>query len=480
MLTFQRCDDTLTVRYDRNEGFPGLKMTVGPRFQAILPEQIPPGSIVRLFSYFDERDEVFTDVLFEGSPLFATTPTPAPIRPPTATPTPYPTSRPTPTPVAVHSSVAGYSALLAQAASSLPAKYDFVSDGLSAEEMKLLDWADSRLFSNPAFLESGFRPDNWPSNWPSESLDPGYKGKFTPSDLPSDSELRLASVQAVVLMMQEIDIQKRSDGKHVVSWGVDALDRILDDLGVYSGLCVHCYGKTGYNTREEVSENYGPLIYESGHGHREMLKAFAYYARADGEGILIRSFLENDADDLGLLHKRGRWHSPIAVGSFNYEDVSFMSQIRFPDGELVSYPTMVFGMAGDARTEREAVEGVYDYMRKKLIHFSGDLENFANLYRPYSVTPYSPELGWIVHVGEAGSPSASAVVTGALRVLGLKAEQFKSPKKFRAGSVEVDGETYYYDGNDPMGRNLKKGPICTYFRTLEQVDNQEYDRECDK
>ena len=83
--------------------------------------------------------------------------------------------------------------------------------------------------------------------------------------------------------------------------------------------------------------------------------------------------------------------------------------------------------------------------------------------------------------GEAGSPSSSALLTGAFRAIGLKAEQFRTAKsKFRAGSVEVDGETYYYDGNDPMGRNLKTGPICTYFRTLEQVENQEYNRDCDK
>ena len=46
--------------------------------------------------------------------------------------------------------------------------------------------------------------------------------------------------------------------------------------------------------------------------------------------------------------------------------------------------------------------------------------------------------------------------------------------------MEADGETHYYDGNDPMGRNLMAGPICRYFRTLEQVEDQEYDRDCDK
>ena len=40
---------------------------------------------------------------------------------------------------------------------------DFVRDGLNAEEKNVLDWADSRLFSNPAFLASKWGPDKWPS-----------------------------------------------------------------------------------------------------------------------------------------------------------------------------------------------------------------------------------------------------------------------------------------------------------------------------
>ena len=86
----------------------------------------------------------------------------------------------------------------------------------------------------------------------------------------------------------------------------------------------------------------------------------------------------------------------------------------------------------------------------------------------------------MVYVGEAGSGASSAVITGAFRALGLKAERFSTARmNFHAGSVEADGETYYYNGNDPMGRNLKRGPLCTYFRTLEQVDNYEYDPDCD-
>ena len=74
------------------------------------------------------------------------------------------------------------------------------------------------------------------------------------------------------------------------------------------------------------------------------------------------------------------------------------------------------------------MERVYDHMRKNLVHFTGDLDDFANFFRPYTVTPYSPELGWILYVSEPGSPSSSAAITGAFRVLGLKAERFKNPR----------------------------------------------------
>ena len=102
--------------------------------------------------------------------------------------------------------LAGYSPLMIEAVSSYPAKFDFVSDGLTSQEKNVLDWADSRLFSNESFLESKYSPNNWPS------------------------DVKLASVQAIPLLMNAIDIQKKSDGKHVINWEVDSLDRILDEL----------------------------------------------------------------------------------------------------------------------------------------------------------------------------------------------------------------------------------------------------------
>lgn len=366
--------------------------------------------------------------------------------------------------------MAGYSPLLAEAASNLPADHDFLRDGLSAGEKEVLDWADSRLFRNENFLASKWGPDNWPS------------------------DVKTASVQAIPLLMLEIDIQKMANGHHVVSWEPDSLDRVLDDLGIYPGFCVHCYGKSGYDTIDGIRDNYVPIIRGQGHVHREMLKSFAYLAKADGEGILARSLLEYGPDDFELIYKRrvDRYPSTIAVGSFAYENVSFMSQIRLPEampalglpaGALVSYPTMAFGMVGDAGTEREAVERVYDHMRKNLSHDTGDREDVASLFRPHTVTPYSPELGWVLYVGEAGSPSSSALLTGAFRAIGLKAEQFTTPKnKFRAGFVEADGFRHHYNGNIFLGRGIKTAPICVLMnRTLDNVENHDvYDLNCDQ
>lgn len=123
-------------------------------------------------------------------------------------------------------------------------------------------------------------------------------------------------------------------------------------------------------------------------------------------------------------------------------------------------------------------------MRYNLVHFTGDHDDFADIYRSYTSTPYAPQLGWVVHIGEAGSPSSAAVTTGAFRALGLKAEQFKTPQRIRnAGSVEADGETYYYDGNDFLGSDSVAGwvRICMFMRTeLDWVENRKYDLECDQ
>ena len=460
VLSFERAGETLFGE----SGSMTLRRKMGTGFISIAAEQLPERSFVSLYSRVDNGVEVVGSLLYDGSPLPAFTPTPTPIPPtPTPTSTPRPTSRP------ALPSLVGYSPLLAQAASNLPAKYDFVGNGLSAKERQLLDWADSRLFSNPAFLESEFSPDSWPvalRNYVEEATRQAISG---PGDPSADHEFRVASVQAVVLMMLAIEIEKKSNGKHIVSWEVDSLDRILDDVGIYEGMCVHCYGKTGYDTLDGINENYLPLIVTAEHMHREKLKTLAYLAKADGEGILIRSFMENNPEDIDLLHKRAlnkRSFTSLGTASFAAENVSFMSQIRLPDGTLESYPTVAFRMAGHATTEREAVEGVYDYMRFKLKHFTGNTEEgWFPLYEPYTVTPFSPEPGWILYVGEAGSGSTSGVIAGALRALGIKAQDMNERQDtfYITGSVEIDGEIYYHNGNVFLGPHSGAGDVCRHF-----------------
>ena len=389
-------------------------------------------------------------------PTATETPVPTPTSLPTSTPTSTPTATNTPVPTpSVDPALASYSPLLVEAVSSYPAGLDFVGDGLSPGEKNILYWADSGLFGNRNFLASIYGPDNWPS------------------------DVKLASVQAVPLLMLAIDIQKESDGKHVISWEVDSLDRILDELGIYEGVCVSCYGKDNYSTREEAVNNHYPMINDPRHIHREMLKTFAYFARADGEGILIRALAENDADDFELLYKRDTpAYTNLGVTSFGWRNLSFMSQVKLPDGSLKSFPTMVYEIVGDAGSEREAAERWFGHLNEVMTHFTGGREDFAGLYRPYSQTPYTPEPGYVLLVGEAGSPSSTGLTVSAFRSLGLKAEQFLSPEKGRrTGAVEIDGDWYYHDGNMPLDRT--QWPICVFLvPSVSAVENSNFEH-CD-
>ena len=389
-------------------------------------------------------------------PTATETPVPTPTSLPTSTPTPTPTPTNTPVPTpTVDPALAGYSPLLVEAVSSYPAGLDFVGDGLSPEEKNILDWADSRLFSNRNFLVSIYGPDNWPS------------------------EVKLASVQAIPLLMLAIDIQKKSDGKHIVSWDVDSLDRILDELAIYEGVCISCYGKNDYDTVSKAIENYLPIVSDPKHVHREMLKTFAYFARTDGEGILIRSFMENDADDIELLFLRETPASirSVTVTSFGWRNLSFMSQVKLPDGSLKSFPTQVYEIVGDAGSEREAAERWFGHLNEVMTHYLGDYEAFANLYRPYSKTPYTPEPGYLLIVKEGGSHSSTGLTTSAFRSLGLKAEQFLSPEKGRrTGAVEIDGVTCYHNGNLPL--TTVDLPLKFFFSNLATVEDPTRDEYC--
>ena len=161
-------------------------------------------------------------------------------------------------------------------------------------------------------------------------------------------------------------------------------------------MCVSCYGKTGYSIIKETVENHYPIVSDRRHVHREMLKTFAYFASADGEGILVRGFMENEAGDFDLLYLRDS-SAAFNVGSatateFGWRNLSFMSQVKLPGGTVKSFPTVVYEIVGDAGGEREAAERWFGHINKELIHFTGDHEDFANLFRPYSQAPYKEKL----------------------------------------------------------------------------------------
>lgn len=352
-----------------------------------------------------------------------------------------------------------------QAVSNYPAKYDFASDGLSAEERQLLGWADSRIFNNPAFLASKWGPNKWPGN------------------------VRARSAGALVELMRTIDIQKKADGKHVISWPLDSLDRVLDDFGVYEGKCATCYGKDDYRTEREVIFNYVPLVTDPGHIHREMLKHFAYFAKADGEGILVRSFMENNADDFQLLYD---YDSPyqrhrnldyfFSITRFAYGFNSFMSLHALADGTIESFPTAAYRIFGGAESDREAAERWFSHLNVTMMHTVGlrtgtASDAFAVLYRPHSATPYSPEPGYLLMVKRADSPSSASLTSSALRAGGIRAGQLKSPENgYNVGFVEIEGRRYHHNGN--VSLSPADLPMCYFFATLEQVDSKDYGPDC--
>ena len=128
--------------------------------------------------------------------------------------------------------------------------------------------------------------------------------------------------------------------------------------------------------------------------------------------------MENSPEDFDLLYKRSVDKVPtvIDVGFFACGNISFMSTDRVAGRDAGLVPDDGLRDGGrTSGTEREAVQRFYDYMCEKLVHGTGDHNDFANLFRPYTVPPlpHFPELGWIAHVGEAGNPSSSVVITGA-------------------------------------------------------------------
>ena len=156
-----------------------------------------------------------------------------------------------------------------------------------------------------------------------------------------------------------------------------------------------------------------------------------------------------------------------------------MSQVKLPDGTVKSLPTQVCETVGDAGSEREAAERWFSHLNEVMTHYSGDHEDFADLYRPYSQTPYTPEPGYVLIVPEADSCSSVGITSSAFRSLGIKAEQFLSPREgYRTGAVEIGGEWYYHDGNTSLAQEVL--PLCVFLvQTLEEIEDAWYGPSCE-
>ena len=68
MLHFRRADESISVRY-RNVNGLSLSRKVGPSWVSMTAEELPPGSIVSLYSAIIDCNEVVTNVFFQGFPL---------------------------------------------------------------------------------------------------------------------------------------------------------------------------------------------------------------------------------------------------------------------------------------------------------------------------------------------------------------------------------------------------------------------------
>ena len=141
------------------------------------------------------------------------------------------------------------------------------------------------------------------------------------------------------------------------------------------------------DTRDGIHENYLPLIVTAGHMHREKLKTLAYLAKADGEGVLIRSFMENDPDEIDLLHKRRLKQAHLHFSGHRL--------IRLRE-RVVSCRRYGCRRVGWCRTRPwcsrwwgtpgrsgRRWSGVFDHVRKKLIAlYTGDKDRLSgNIFR---------------------------------------------------------------------------------------------------
>ena len=352
--------------------------------------------------------------------------------------------------------VVGYHPLLVRGLVNASGGYDLLQDGLDRAERDVLHVANFSLLSNENFQKGPYGSDNW------------------------RRDVRVSSALALPLMMSRIDISRGLDSVPVVKYTEDHLDQILDDLNIFKGDCVYCFGKGDdgiYNV--EWKERYYPLLEGEGNRHREMLKSFAYLALANSKGILLEDFMSKEPEDFEHLYRRGPDSNYATTTGFGFQNLTFMMPMTLEDGTEETFMTTIYRIVGDTKDPKEAVNNLLEYERKNWGHFFGGGDAFKALYSPhFPQRPIYPAPGYVTLVEQGGSPLVTGFNTSAFRLLGLNAQQFLSRGAGRrAGSVEIEGQTYYYEGNAPFDRNVKHCPSSAFdaiLGTLLQVEFVEY------
>ena len=156
-----------------------------------------------------------------------------------------------------------------------------------------------------------------------------------------------------------------------------------------------------------------------------------------------------------------------------------MMPMKLSDGAEETFMTTIYRIIGDTNDAQEGVERLLDYERDNWSHFIGNPYAFQRLYYPFfPQNAFYPPPGYLTIVKEGGSPATTGFNTSAFRLLGLNAQQFFTPREGRrAGSVEINGETFYYNGNAPFNRISKACPkpaFSAMLGTLEQVESLQY------
>ncbi|MCG8530433.1 MAG: hypothetical protein MI749_07195, partial [Desulfovibrionales bacterium] len=213
--------------------------------------------------------------------------------------------------------------------------------------------------------------------------------------------------------------------------------------------------------------------------HREMLKTFAYLALANAKEILLEDFMLKEPEDFEHLYRRNPNERGGSSAAFGFQNNTFMIPMKLPNGTEETFMTTIYKIIGNTKDAREAVEKILEYERKNWKHYTGSSPEFTALYKPFfPQRPLNPPPGYVTIVKEGGSLLTTGFNTSAFRLLGLNAQQLFTPQKGRrAGSVEIDGQTYYYNGNAPFNRIVKNCPkpaFNTIMGTLQQVENLQY------